>query len=57
MTVLDEIQDLERQIDRANQRCDDAWDHWDLDAYEGAVATGKRLYARLQELRGNLSHV
>ena len=54
MDATDEIRDFESQIDRANQRCDEAWEHYDLDAYEGACNTGNRLYALLQELRKGL---
>ncbi len=52
--VASEIKSLEIQIERANSRCDEAWENWDAEAYEGACATGNRLYARLQELRRKL---
>lgn len=50
----DIIKALKNQIEAANQRCDAAWNNYDLDAYEGAVETGNRLYVRLKELGGSL---
>lgn len=52
--IAKEIKSLEEQIDIAGYRADEAWKIWDAEAYEGACATGDRLYARLQELRGKL---
>lgn len=50
--IAEEIASLKSQIARANQRCDEAWANWDIDAYEGAISTGNRLYAKLRELIG-----
>lgn len=55
LVISENIASLERQIDAANKRADEAYENFDIDGYEGACKTGNRLHSELQELKIKLS--